>query len=187
MPHTMHPVREISPAPEMSRNKRRRDALEGHGGAIVMDGIVVKPIDVIHGQGYAGDVSPSDAWQLLSENKDAVLVDVRTTAEWNYVGVPDLSQLGKQPVLLEWQVYPTMQVNADFVAALSKNGIGGERPVLFLCRSGVRSKAAAQAMTQAGATRCYNISDGFEGPMDKAGHRGAVAGWKQSGLPWQQK
>jgi rhodanese-related sulfurtransferase len=152
-----------------------------------MDGIVVKSIDVIHGHGYAGDVSPKDAWRLLSENKDAVLVDCRTTAEWSYVGVPDLSQLGKEPVLLQWQVYPTMQVNADFVATLGQNGIGGERPVLFLCRSGVRSKAAAQALTQAGATRCYNISDGFEGPIDRSGHRGTVAGWKQSGLPWQQK
>lgn len=157
------------------------------GGAIVMDGIVVKSLNVIQAQGYAGDVSPQDAWQLLSQNKDAVLVDVRTTAEWSYVGLPDLSSIGKQPVLLQWQVYPAMQVNADFVAALSKDGIGGERPILFLCRSGVRSKAAAMAMTQAGATHCYNISDGFEGPIDKAGHRGTVAGWKQAGLPWLQK
>ncbi|MGE0151950.1 MAG: rhodanese-like domain-containing protein [Reyranellaceae bacterium] len=152
-----------------------------------MDGIVVKSIDVIQGQGYAGDVSPLDAWRLLSENKDAVLVDVRTTAEWSYVGIPDLSPLGKQPVLLEWQVYPAMQVNADFVATLAKHGLDGERPILFLCRSGVRSKAAAQAMTRAGASRCYNVSDGFEGPIDQAGHRGTVAGWKQSGLPWLQK
>lgn len=152
-----------------------------------MDGIAVKSLNVIQGQGYAGDLAPQDAWRLLTENKDAVLVDVRTTAEWGYVGVPDLSGIGKQPVLLEWQVYPSMQVNADFVATLSKDGIGGERPILFLCRSGVRSKAAAQAMTQAGARHCYNISDGFEGPIDRAGHRGAVAGWKQSGLPWLQK
>lgn len=151
------------------------------------DGIAVNSINVTPAQGYAGDIPPQDAWRLLSDRQDAVLVDVRTTAEWSYVGVPDLSSIGKQPVLLEWQVYPAMQVNADFVSTLTQNGVGGDRPILFLCRSGVRSKAAAQAMTQAGATSCYNVSDGFEGPLDPAGHRGAVAGWKQAGLPWLQK
>lgn len=151
------------------------------------DGIAVNPFDVTPAHGYAGDVTPTEAWRLLSERQDSVLVDVRTTAEWSYVGVPDLSRIGKQPVLLEWQVYPAMQVNADFVSTLHGSGIDGDRPILFLCRSGVRSKAAAQAMTQAGATRCYNVSDGFEGPLDQAGHRGAVAGWKQAGLPWLQK
>lgn len=151
------------------------------------DGIVVKSLNVIPAQGYAGDLTPRDAWQLLAQDKDAVLVDVRTTAEWNYVGLPDLSSIGKQPVLVEWQVFPSMQVNPGFVAALSQQNVGGERPILFLCRSGVRSKAAAQAMTQSGAANCYNIVDGFEGSLDGAGHRGTVGGWKQVGLPWQQK
>lgn len=154
---------------------------------VMADGIVLKSVNVIPAQGYAGDVSPQDAWQILAQNKDAVLIDVRTTAEWAYVGVPDLSGLGKQPVLAQWQVYPAMQVDAGFAAELARQGIGGERPLLFLCRSGVRSKAAAQAMTQAGAANCYNIVDGFEGPLDSAGHRGTVGGWKQVGLPWQQK
>ena len=153
---------------------------------MVADGMTT--IDqVIPAQGYAGDVAPKTAWQILEREKNAVLVDVRTTAEWNYVGAPDLRSLGKQNVLVEWQVYPTMQVNAGFADALKAAGIAGDRPVLFLCRSGVRSKAAAQAMTAAGMSRCYNIIDGFEGPPDQAGHRGAVAGWKASGLPWQQK
>jgi rhodanese-related sulfurtransferase len=143
--------------------------------------------DVIPAHGYAGDVAPKTAWQILTQHPDAVLVDVRTTAEWNYVGAPDLRSLNKQIVPIEWQVYPAMQVNAGFAAALHDAGIAGDRPVLFLCRSGVRSKAAAQAMTAAGMARCYNIIDGFEGPADPAGHRGAVAGWKASGLPWQQK
>lgn len=143
--------------------------------------------DVIPASGYAGDVSPNAAWNMLEHEADAVLVDVRTSAEWNYVGVPDLAKLGKKIVPVEWQVYPTMQVNAGFAEALSQAGISGQRPVLFLCRSGVRSKAAAQAMTAHGMTRCYNILDGFEGPVDRAGHRGGTAGWKAAGLPWQQK
>jgi rhodanese-related sulfurtransferase len=187
MPRMTCPVKGIIPAPKRHGANDSAMREKDIGGAIDMDGIVVKSIDVIQGHGYAGDITPADAWRLLSEDKSAVLVDVRTTAEWSYVGVPDLSQLGKEPLLLQWQVFPSMQVNADFVAALTKNGIGGEQPILFLCRSGVRSKAAAQAMTQAGASRCYNISDGFEGPIDRAGHRGTVAGWKQSNLPWLQK
>jgi len=143
--------------------------------------------DVIPADGYAGDVSPKTAWQILSRDNGAVLVDVRTTAEWNYVGAPDLRSLRKQPVFVEWQVYPTMQVNAGFAQALRQAGIGDEQPVLFLCRSGVRSKAAAQAMTAQGVRRCYNIIDGFEGAADPAGHRGTVGGWKVSCLPWQQK
>ena len=151
------------------------------------DGIAVNSFDVIPAQGYAGDVSPKDAWRMLSEDRSAVLVDVRTTAEWSYVGLPDLSGIGKRPVLVEWQVFPAMQVNADFVAQLAAQGVSGAAPVLFLCRSGVRSKAAAQALTQAGGKACYNVSDGFEGPLDGDGHRGTVAGWKRSGLPWLQK
>jgi rhodanese-related sulfurtransferase len=70
--------------------------------------------------GYAGDVAPATAWKILSERKDAVLVDVRTRAEWNYVGLPDLEKLAKKPALLEWQVFPSMQPNPEFVAALER-------------------------------------------------------------------
>lgn len=143
--------------------------------------------NVIPAPGYAGDVSPDTAWKMLEREADAVLVDVRTGAEWSYVGIPDLGKLGKKIVPIEWQVYPTMQVNPGFADALHKAGVFGDRPALFLCRSGVRSKAAAQAMTARGMTRCYNIVDGFEGPVDPAGHRGTTGGWKAAGLPWQQK
>src|SRR5258708_36531978 len=86
--------------------------------------------------GYAGDVAPATAWKILSERKDAVLVDVRTRAEWNYVGLPDLDSIAKKPALLEWQVFPSMQPNPEFVSALSA-AIGDPRtPPLFLCRSG---------------------------------------------------
>jgi len=136
--------------------------------------------------GYAGDVAPSVAWKILCENKDAVLIDVRTRAEWNYVGLPELASAGKKPALLEWQVYPGMQVNLEFATTLGDAVADKDTPLLFLCRSGVRSAAAARAMTAAGYSTCLNVSDGFEGPMDAQGKRGSQAGWKASGLPWRQ-
>jgi rhodanese-related sulfurtransferase len=140
--------------------------------------------------GYAGDVDPQQAWTVLSEDPAATLVDVRTSPEWSFVGVPDLSSLAKRPVLQEWQVYPTMQVDHAFVervvGALTDAGATPETPVYFLCRSGVRSQAAAAAMSAAGWSKCFNIAGGFEGPPDAERHRGGLAGWKADGLPWAQ-
>jgi rhodanese-related sulfurtransferase len=136
--------------------------------------------------GYAGDVAPTVAWKILSERKDAVLIDVRTRPEWNYVGLPDLDSLAKKPALLEWQVFPSMQANPEFVAALSGALPDKEVPLLFLCRSGARSAAAAKAMTAAGYSTCLNVADGFEGPLDAQAKRGATGGWKAAGLPWRQ-
>ena len=136
--------------------------------------------------GYAGDVSPTTAWKILSERKDALLIDVRTRAEWNYVGVADLASLGSKPALLEWQVFPSMQQNPDFVSVLSREIQDRDAPMLFLCRSGARSAAAAKAMTAAGYSTCLNVADGFEGPLDAQAKRGASAGWKAAGLPWRQ-
>src|SRR5258708_10393890 len=136
--------------------------------------------------GYAGDVAPATGWKILGERKDAVLIDVRTRAEWNYVGLPDLDTLAKKPALLEWQVFPSMQPNPEFVAALSGALADKQAPLLFLCRSGARSAAAAKAMTAAGYSRCFNVADGFEGPLDAQAKRGAAGGWKAAGLPWRQ-
>lgn len=135
---------------------------------------------------YAGDVSPQQAWDVLAGEANAVLVDVRTPAEWNYVGVPDLGQLGKKPLFLPWLFFPSMEVNPQFVQNLETVHLSQEAPLLFLCRSGVRSKAAAIAMTARGYTRCYNIAGGFEGDADAGHHRGTVNGWKVGGLPWLQ-
>jgi rhodanese-related sulfurtransferase len=77
-------------------------------------------------------------------------------------------------------------VNPDFVGDLQRAGLRPEAPVAFLCRSGVRSKAAAEAATAAGYAAAYNVSDGFEGPPDATGHRGTTGGWKAAGLPWRQ-
>jgi rhodanese-related sulfurtransferase len=136
--------------------------------------------------GYAGDVVPTTAWKILSEQKDAVLIDCRTRAEWNYVGLPDLEKLAKKPALIEWQVFPSMQPNPEFVPALSGALSDKEAPLLFICRSGARSAAAAKAMTAAGYSTCLNVADGFEGPLDATAKRGATGGWKASGLPWRQ-
>lgn len=136
--------------------------------------------------GYAGDVSPEDAWRLLEQQPDAQLIDVRTDAEFAYVGNPDLSALGKAPLRISWKVFPDMAANPDFVAEAAAGLPATGAPLLFLCRSGVRSAAAAAAMTAAGFGPCYNVAGGFEGDKDATGHRGTVNGWKVAGLPWTQ-
>ncbi|MEN6541308.1 rhodanese-like domain-containing protein [Parvibaculum sp.] len=137
---------------------------------------------------YAGDVSAEEAWRVLAENPDAVLIDVRTRAEWSYVGLPDLSSIGKEPLLAEWQVFPSMTVNEAFSGDVAAALGGGRKdvPVLFLCRSGARSRAAAVSMTAQGFAHCYNVAGGFEGDLDEDRHRGHRNGWKASGLPWAQ-
>jgi rhodanese-related sulfurtransferase len=133
---------------------------------------------------YAGDITPQESWKLLAENPESVLVDVRTAAEWNWVGVPDLSSLGRQVVFIEWNTAGGR--NQNFVADLIAAGVTpGERPVIFLCRSGNRSIPAAQAATASGIAPAYNMLEGFEGQLDEHGHRGA-AGWRAEGLPWKQ-
>jgi rhodanese-related sulfurtransferase len=134
---------------------------------------------------YAGDIPSQRAYALLAQEPDAVLVDVRTRPEWTYVGLPDLGPLGKKVVRVEWQRYPDGAPNPTFLDDLAAAGVEPEQTVLFLCRSGVRSAAAAETASRAGFARAYNVSDGFEGPLDADGHRGA-SGWRASGLPWRQ-
>ena len=142
------------------------------------------------GAGYAGDMLSVDAYSLLAGDATAVLIDVRTRAEWAYVGVPDLSSLGKTVFFLEWQSFPLMQADESFAVRLSAIletcGIARGTPLVFICRSGVRSRHAAVTMTSAGWGPCFNVSDGFEGPMDPWRHRGVIAGWKAAGLSWAQ-
>ena len=133
------------------------------------------------------DIGPAETWAALRLDADARLVDVRTDAEWIYVGLPDTRETGREVVLVPWQLFPSMAVNQGFVPALAKAGVGPEHAVYFICRSGVRSLAAAVAAQAAGYARVFNVADGFEGPVDAQGHRGQVAGWKASGLPWAQR
>ncbi len=134
---------------------------------------------------YAGDVTPEQAWTVLRDEPGAVLVDVRTRAEWSYVGLPDLSAVGKEVVLIEWQTYPHGVVNESFTADLEAAGVAKDALVYFLCRSGVRSVAAAEAATRDGWAQSHNVLEGFEGPRDDERHR-SVSGWKVAGLPWVQ-
>ena len=134
---------------------------------------------------YAGDVDPANSYAALQASADAVLVDVRTAAEWSYVGLPDLSHIGKRVIPIEWQRFPDGALNGSFLEQLRHAGVAEGVPIYFLCRSGVRSVAAAKAATAAGLGPAYNVSDGFEGPLDHDGHR-TVAGWKAAGLPWRQ-
>ena len=133
------------------------------------------------------NVSPAKAWDKLQADPQAQLVDVRTDVEWAYVGVPDLAAIGKQAVLIPWQVFPSMRENAGFVEELQKAGFTPDHHIYFLCRSGVRSLAAEQALQMSGFPHVYNVADGFEGPVDADGHRGSAAGWKAEGLPWRQR
>ncbi|WP_419901868.1 rhodanese-like domain-containing protein [Kiloniella sp.] len=137
-------------------------------------------------QKYAGDVSVNQAWETLQQDPSAALLDVRTIPEFQFVGVPDLSGIGKETHFLPWQVYPQMQVNPDFVEAVKLAGMDEDQPIYILCRSGVRSISAAIALTAAGFKNCFNVEQGFEGPPDGSGHRGKVAGWKSAGIPWKQ-
>ena len=136
--------------------------------------------------GYAGDITPREAWQRLAHDPKAVLVDVRTAPEWNYVGVPDLAGLDRPLLRIEWQSFPDGTLNPRFAEQVAAAGVAPGQPVLLLCRSGARSRSAAKLLTGLGWQECYNISDGFEGPQDPSRHRGAVAGWKHDGLPWVQ-
>ena len=135
---------------------------------------------------YAGDISAKVAWERLKSDPKAQLVDVRTMAEWNFVGLPDLSSLGRKTHCVEWQSFPSGARNPGFVSEASQVLADKSVPVLLLCRSGARSRAAAIALTQAGFTQAFNIAGGFEGDMDGEGHRGTSEGWKAANLPWRQ-
>ncbi len=128
-------------------------------------------------EGYAGDISPALAWQWVQAGR-AVLVDVRTDAEREWVGyVPGA-------VALAWKQWPGMAINPGFDADLKAAVPQGQKAVL-LCRSGVRSIAAARRATELGV-EAYNILEGFEGDPDGSGHRNSLAGWRARGLPWRQ-
>ena len=136
------------------------------------------------------EISVADVLAALERDSAAQLIDVRTQAEWAYVGVPDLSKYGRQALLVEWQSFPSNQIDPKFTDRLSQAvaGAGGgrETDLFFICRSGARSLSAARAIAAAGYTRCHNVTGGFEGQLDAERHRGRLSGWKAAGLPWVQ-
>jgi rhodanese-related sulfurtransferase len=126
------------------------------------------------------NLNPQQAWDLLQKNNDAVLVDVRTKVEHAFVGHP----LGA--IHIPWKEAPDWQVNSNFVAEVERFVPDKNAPVLLLCRSGQRSLDAAKVLEATGYQQLINIVDGFEGPLDQHNHRGNLAGWRFSGLPWEQ-
>jgi rhodanese-related sulfurtransferase len=129
--------------------------------------------------GYQGALLPAEAHALLQSAPGAKLVDVRTRAEFDYVGrIPG-------SVEIEWQTYPGGVPNPNFLAHLRAQ-VDPESLVMFICRSGARSHAAAMAAAGVGYTQCYNVLEGFQGDKDAHGHRDSVGGWRAAGLPWYQ-
>ncbi len=137
-------------------------------------------------EGYAGDMTPEESWSLLQSDENSVLIDVRSAAEWAYVGTADLSIIGKQTTTIEWQSFPNMTVNKNFIDRVREIYPNPETKILSICRSGQRSIATSRELTKAGYKKCYNVSEGFEGDKNKEGHRGLTGGWKFHGLPWRQ-
>ena len=139
-----------------------------------------------------GEVNPDEAWQVLVEESNARLIDVRTRAEWGFVGVPDLEEAGQQLLLVEWARFPDMSLNPRFAEeVIEALGEISKGPLLFLCRSGARSLRAAEAVAAHLAedgveADCINVAEGFEGDLDPAGHLGGLNGWKARGLAWRQ-
>lgn len=128
---------------------------------------------------YAGALLPNEAYEILQSAPAAALVDVRTRAEWDWVGrIPGA-------VEIEFLTYPGNRPNPGFVSELEQR-VGKDAAVMFICRSGGRSHNAALLATQAGYSKCYNVLEGFEGDRDSEGHRNTKGGWRARGLPWTQ-
>ncbi|WP_395823361.1 rhodanese-like domain-containing protein [Collimonas sp.] len=130
---------------------------------------------------YAGALTPSEALALLRADPAAILVDVRTNAERDWVGRVAIAEA--QHAAVQWSQYPGGIQNPDFLAQLAQVAEKGA-PLLFLCRSGVRSQHAAKLATEYGYRNCFNILEGFEGDKDDNGHRKNLNGWCKAGLPW---
>ncbi|MCC2098673.1 MAG: rhodanese-like domain-containing protein [Hyphomicrobiales bacterium] len=132
------------------------------------------------------DLQPEEAWDLLINEANSCLVDVRTTGEWHYVGGPDLTKTGKACVRISWHIWPQLTENPDFPGELERAAAQRDMHLVFLCRSGGRSLAAARKAQEAGWTNVYNVLGGFEGELDATGRRGTSNGWKAARLPWRQ-
>lgn len=131
---------------------------------------------------YAGAVTPEEAYQLLQNQTQVLLVDVRTNAERDWVGRVHITE--EQHKAVQWSLYPGGTPNPDFMSQLTTAVPDKNATILFLCRSGVRSRHGAKLATENGYTACYDILQGFEGDKDHHGHRKTVGGWCSANLPW---
>ena len=127
---------------------------------------------------YAGALTPQEAHEVWQMAPGARLIDVRTRAEWDWVGrIPGAIEI-------EWLSYPDNRPNTHFLAQL-KQQVDREALLMFICRSGMRSHNAAALASEAAHLECYNVLEGFEGDKDANGQRGKVGGWRRAGLPWR--
>ncbi|MDP1977557.1 rhodanese-like domain-containing protein [Undibacterium sp.] len=131
---------------------------------------------------YAGAVTPEEAYALLQNDSKILLVDVRTNAERDWVGRVNISEA--QHLAVQWSLYPGGTPNPDFLAQLQASVPDKTNVILFLCRSGVRSRHGAKLATENGYANCFDILQGFEGDKDEQGHRKTTGGWCHQGLPW---
>ena len=135
---------------------------------------------------YAGDIKSSDAYEILKNEQNSFLIDVRTLPEWQFSGVPDLSPIGKEVHTISWMMYPRMEMNNNFASQVEAMIPDKKAKLFFVCKVGGRSLDAAMTMTRFGYENCYNIANGFEGDLNEHNQRGKTSGWKASGLPWEQ-
>ena len=133
-------------------------------------------------------VSPIEAWELMRENQRVVLIDVRSSMEYLFVGH------ARGSVHVPWIDAPSWTVNPNFVTEVRKVMLGGigigeptdDAPVLLICRSGKRSLEAGKLLMSNGFNDVYNVAEGFEGELDEHHHRSTVGGWRYHDLPWEQ-
>ena len=130
---------------------------------------------------YAGAVTPAEAYALLQSDRNVKLVDVRTNAERDWVGIAAIPPA--QQAAVQWNLYPGGVPNQDFMPQLEQHA-AKDQVLLFMCRSGVRSRYAAKLATESGYAQCFDVLEGFEGDKDAAGHRKTLSGWCKAGLPW---
>ncbi|MAI83916.1 MAG: sulfurtransferase [Rickettsiales bacterium] len=135
---------------------------------------------------YAGDLSPAECWDILKKDKNSQLIDCRTKAECQFTGVPNLEELEKITKFIEWQIYPSMVYNENFLSEFEQLGFSKSDKIILICRSGGRSKSAAEFLSSKGYESCFNCLNGFEGAHNLSGQRGQKDGWKFDGLPWKQ-
>ncbi len=128
------------------------------------------------------EITALEAWERLRKNGRAVLLDVRSEPEWDFVGVP----LVDGYLQISWRHWPDMRINPDFLVELDAAGVDRDTPLLLMCKAGVRSREAGEFLLRRGFLHCFNISDGFEGERDEKGRRRRMSGWVAAGLPWMQ-
>ncbi len=135
---------------------------------------------------YPKEISAKGAFEILKSEKNSFLIDVRTLPEWNFSGIPNLSEINKDVIRLSWLFYPKMDFNSEFANQLQNEIQDNNSNLFFLCKVGGRSFDAGILAKQLGFQNCYNINYGFEGEKDEMGRRGFINGWKAEGLPWFQ-